>query len=261
VGAYTVVPGEGSLSSQLYVFHFVPAEFDITRAPLVVSANNTSQAVGATPRLSASYTGLVNGDTPAILATPAVLATTATNTSLPGTYPISVSGATSSDYNIRFVPGTLTVVKSQTIAAFTGPVIRAAVAPPVLFVVKVNAAGASSVPLTGVVRFFDGTRIIADAPLVNGTASLSTLALAMGNHSITAVYQGDTNYAGSSAGPISQMVYRAAPAIRASRTAPRHPAARKKTPPPKHPAKPLVKTKSSPIHAVQGRPVANRKTL
>ena len=68
-----------------------------------------------------------------------------------------------SDYNITFVPGTLTVVKSQTISTFTGPVIRAAVAPPVVFVVKVNAAGASSVPLTGVVRFYDGTRVIGDA--------------------------------------------------------------------------------------------------
>ena len=130
------------------------------------------------------------------------------------------------------------MVKSQTISTFTGPVIRAAVAPPVVFVVKVSATGASSVPLTGVVRFYDGTRVIADAPLVNGTATLSTSALAVGNHSITAVYQGDTNYAGSSAGPISQMVYSAAPAVRASRTAPHHPAAKKKTPPPpKHPAK------------------------
>jgi hypothetical protein len=241
---------------------------------LTIAVNNTSQSVGADPRLSVSYFGLVNGDTAAILSTPAILSTTATSTSLPGTYPIAVSGATSSDYNISFVPGTMTVVKSETTATFTGPIIRAAVAPPVVYVVRVNATGASSVPLTGVVRFYDGTRVIADAPLVNGTATLSTSALAVGNHSITAVYQGDTNYAGSSAGPISQMVYSAAPAIRASRTAPSHRPAKKKTPPPpKHPAKktPLapppkhvgkvvVKATSSPSHTAAFETAAGRKT-
>lgn len=273
VGPYTVVPNLGSLASQQYSFVFVPAEFDVTPAPLTIAVNNTSQSVGADPRLSASYFGLVNGDTAVNLATPAILTTTATSTSLPGTYPIAVSGATSSDYNISFVPGTLTVVKSQTTATFTGPVIRAAVAPPVVFVVRVNATGASSVPLTGVVRFYDGTRVIADAPLVNGTATLSTSALAVGNHSITAVYQGDTNYAGSSAGPISQMVYSAAPAIRASRTAPIHRPVKKKIPPlPRHPAKKIplapppkqvakvvVNATSSPSHLATFKPAADRK--
>jgi len=64
------------------------------------------------PALAAVYTGLVNGDTAASLTPPPVLNSTATPTSAPGSYPITVGGASSPNYAITYVPGTLTVILS-----------------------------------------------------------------------------------------------------------------------------------------------------
>src|SRR5207245_4599531 len=71
------------------------------------------------PALTATYTGFVKGDTPASLATPVVISTTATPTSSVGPYAITPSRASSSNYAIKFVPGTLTVNKASTRATLT----------------------------------------------------------------------------------------------------------------------------------------------
>ena len=75
------------------------------------------------PGLTASFTGLVNGDTPASLTTQPTLSTTATPSSGVGTYPITVSGAVDSDYTITYVAGTLTVevVSITSLSPISGP--------------------------------------------------------------------------------------------------------------------------------------------
>jgi len=50
-----------------------------------------------------------------------------------------------------------------------------------------------SVP-TGSVNFMDGTTLLSTVALTNGVAVLNTGTLAIGSHSITAVYSGDTNF-------------------------------------------------------------------
>ena len=52
----------------------------------------------------------MNGDTSASLTTPPTLSTTASAGSPAGTYPITASGASSPNYTITYVPGTLTVI-------------------------------------------------------------------------------------------------------------------------------------------------------
>ncbi len=64
--------------------------------------------------------------------------------------------------------------------------------------VTVNPPG-SGTP-TGIVTFFDGTRPIASGLLNNGSpdqATFSTSVLAVGSHSITAIYNGDANFTAS----------------------------------------------------------------
>ena len=57
---------------------------------------------------------------------------------------------------------------------------------------------------TGTVNFLDGSISLGSAPLDDtGTAVLTTSALAVGSHSITAVYQGDANFAGSTSGALA----------------------------------------------------------
>jgi hypothetical protein len=51
---------------------------------------------------------------------------------------------------------------------------------------------------TGTVTFKDGSTVLGTVPLAaGGTATYSTTSLAVGTHAITAVYSGDTNFAGS----------------------------------------------------------------
>jgi hypothetical protein len=63
--------------------------------------------------LTASFSGFVNGDTPASLSTQPSLSTTATATSNAGTYPITASAAAAPNYTISYLAGTLTVTLAQ----------------------------------------------------------------------------------------------------------------------------------------------------
>jgi hypothetical protein len=104
---------QGTLDSTNYTISFVGATLSITPAPLTITANNlTATAGGPLPTLTVSYSRFVNGDTAASLTTPPSVTTGANASSPAGTYPIVVSGATSPNYSIRFVDGTLTLTAS-----------------------------------------------------------------------------------------------------------------------------------------------------
>ena len=82
----------------------------MTSAPLTLTAVNRSMIVGnPVPTLMASANGLVSPDTLASLILPPTITTTATSSSLAGSYPITIAGAVSADYVITFVDGTMTV--------------------------------------------------------------------------------------------------------------------------------------------------------
>ena len=85
-------------------------EIDVSQAALTVTAENKTNIYGAPlPELTVRFEGFVNGDGPASLTSPVVLATTATADSAPDSYPITASNAASPNYEIIFVPGVLTV--------------------------------------------------------------------------------------------------------------------------------------------------------
>jgi hypothetical protein len=66
----------------------------VNKAPLMITADDKSRFEGvANPTLTASYSGFVYSETSSVLQTPVVLSTTAVLASIPGTYPISASGA------------------------------------------------------------------------------------------------------------------------------------------------------------------------
>jgi hypothetical protein len=108
VGTYAVTPS--GLTSANYAFTYAPANLTIGPASLTITADDASRAFGdPNPTLTATYTGFVNGDDPSDLTSPASIATAANAASPAGTYPITVSGATSTNYTISFAAGTLTV--------------------------------------------------------------------------------------------------------------------------------------------------------
>lgn len=82
----------------------------VTPAPLTVTAKDLSREFGAAnPPLTVLYGGFVNGDDSSDLTTQPSLSTTADPSSLPGTFPITISGAAAANYAISHVNGTLTV--------------------------------------------------------------------------------------------------------------------------------------------------------
>jgi hypothetical protein len=107
VGSYGITPSSASAAN--YTIGYVPGTLTINPAALTIAADGKSRAFGvANPPLTASYAGLVNGDTSSVV-TGLTLSTTATNASAVGSYPITPAGATAGNYTLTFVPGTLAV--------------------------------------------------------------------------------------------------------------------------------------------------------
>jgi len=111
----------GTFSLYNYSITYTPGNIIVTPAPLTIIADDKIKQYGeSNPTLTATYNGLVNGDTPGQLTTLPIISTTATDASTPGSYPITVSGALSPDYTITYVPGTLLIIKSYIVPnAFT----------------------------------------------------------------------------------------------------------------------------------------------
>jgi hypothetical protein len=87
----------------------------ITPAPLTVTANDQTMVYGGpVPPLTASVSGLVNGDLPSVVSGLSCLALDAQgnpvgSSTLAGTYAINCSGGAASNYQLSYQPGTLTI--------------------------------------------------------------------------------------------------------------------------------------------------------
>ena len=90
-------------------------KFDITKKALTVTADNKSVTFGDdAPQYTVSYDGFVNNETNAVLGgTLAFACSYVKNQTGAGNYDITPSGLTSSNYDITFTKGTLTVYKKH----------------------------------------------------------------------------------------------------------------------------------------------------
>ncbi len=108
-GGYSIIPS-GAIDPD-YAITYLPGTLMITPARLTITADNAAMVQGsAVPQLAVKYTGFVNGDTAASLTTPPILTTTARPASLPGVYSIDVKNASSPNYTINDVDGSLVVI-------------------------------------------------------------------------------------------------------------------------------------------------------
>lgn len=113
-GAGTSVINASQASDGNYPAASVDQTLTVNTAPLTVTADDkTKFEQVANPPLTITYTGFVLGETSAVLLTQPTITTTAVLNSPPGTYPITVSGATAANYTITHVDGTLTVIPKQ----------------------------------------------------------------------------------------------------------------------------------------------------
>jgi hypothetical protein len=117
----------------------------------------------------------------------------------------TVSAVYSGDSHFR--PHTVTVTqvvqKAGTSTAVVPSANPAGPNAPVTFTITV-ASNTSGTP-TGSVTLFDGTTQLGGATLSGGTAGVSAQ-LAVGNHSITATYTGDSNFTGSTSPVVNEVI-------------------------------------------------------
>jgi len=125
VGSYTITC-TGPASATNYTIAYQPGTLTITPAPLTITANNATKILHSpNPPFSASYSGFVNGDTPASLTGTLTCTTTATTASDVGSYPITCSGQSSTNYAITYVAGTLKILYATAIGHVIQPPINA----------------------------------------------------------------------------------------------------------------------------------------
>ncbi|MBT8541067.1 filamentous hemagglutinin N-terminal domain-containing protein [Polynucleobacter paneuropaeus] len=194
-GGYTITPTVGSLSAANYSFNYVNGTLTITPATLTITANADSKVYGATSTTAGlnysagvavsatgySATGLVNGDT---ITNVNFSSTGGSNTANVGTYtitPTSETGSTrtnSSNYNIVFNPGTMTVTPAPLSAVANAQTMAYGAAVPTL-----------TYTYTGLVNNQSSTTFTgALSTTALSTSSVGTYAISQGNLAATGNY-------------------------------------------------------------------------
>jgi hypothetical protein len=157
---------------------------------LVATADSFTRVYGAAnPTFTGTVSGALNGDTFTESFT-----TTATASSLPGTYAIVpvVSGVNLANYQLTVVPGVLTITQTGAAVLLTVNSATTAYGSPV--VMTATLTGSNGIVPTGNVYFFDGSTLLGTVASVNGVASLTVSTLSAGVHALTARTAGDANY-------------------------------------------------------------------
>jgi hypothetical protein len=110
-GTYDVTAS--GLTSDNYEITFIDGELEITRAALMITADDKTKTYGdANPAFTLSYDGFVLGEDEGVLGGTADFSTSATASSDVGEYAISPSGLTSDNYEIAFVDGELEITRA-----------------------------------------------------------------------------------------------------------------------------------------------------
>lgn len=112
VGTYTIKVEKGTVTNASVTY--VDGTLTITKAPLTITAKSYTIKQGeALPTFAATYSGFKNSETESVLSKKPIFSCTATSSSAPGTYDITVSGAEAGNYDISYAKGTLTIEKKE----------------------------------------------------------------------------------------------------------------------------------------------------
>jgi RHS repeat-associated protein len=112
--------GNGNYSAASQVTQSVT----VNKHSLVVTANNATRVYGAVnPTFTPAYSGFVNGDTSSVLSGTPSLTTTATTTSVVGSYAITAAtgSLTAANYSFTFSNGTLTITQATPTITWSTP--------------------------------------------------------------------------------------------------------------------------------------------
>jgi sugar lactone lactonase YvrE len=193
-------PNDGPLVSGVYVLNVMPAA-------ITAVANGVNLSYGQSiPTLTGSLTGVLAQDAGKVTA---VYTTAASSSSAPGSYPIAVSlsGASAADYTLSLGTGSGTVTIGKAAAQITlAPNVGTVTYGATVMLTASVAFTATVSPPTGTVAFMDGANLLGTGNLSAGTSTFTTTSLAVGSHSITAVYSGDANFVSIASAAISASI-------------------------------------------------------
>jgi uncharacterized repeat protein (TIGR03803 family) len=153
----------------------------VTKATATATANNITKVYGdAIPPLTIAYSGLKAGETGSVIDTPPLTSTTATQLSVPGTYPISITGGADDNYYLNVIGGTLTTIKANQTITFD-PLTEKLVGDPNF---NLNATASTGLPVT----------FTSSNPSVATISGNTVAIIASGTTTITATQSGNSNY-------------------------------------------------------------------
>jgi hypothetical protein len=193
------------------VTSFSPFGLFSSLVPLTITANNATRLYGAPdPAFTATYSGFVNGDTPAVLSGTLKCTSTDTTASSVGSYAINCSGLSSPNYVIRYVAGLLTVTPASTTTSVSVSPSPVKYSDYTALTATVSPTSAGGQALTGNVQFSLNGGTVGSAVPINssGVAALSQVQInwSAGSYPVTAVFtSANANFAGST-GTTSQIV-------------------------------------------------------
>jgi sugar lactone lactonase YvrE len=210
-GSVTVQANQSG-NSQWQAAPPVNDSFIVNPAVLTVTANNAVMTYGgAMPAFTASYNGFVNGDGQGALSGAPSLTTTATSNSPVGTYAIVASQGTlaAQNYVFVFVNGVLTIASAPSSSVLTSGQSSLYATQVTTLTTTVSVTGLGGTP-TGTVNFMLGNTLLGTGTLAmldgndaSASIQLTGSQLTLGPNSITAIYSGDNNYAGSTSPAIT----------------------------------------------------------
>jgi hypothetical protein len=198
VDVAVTTPSGAATGTSLYTYSSIPTVTSISpnSGTTVGGASVTITGANLTGATSVTFGGVaatgvtVNSATSITATTPAHAA---------GAVDVSVTAAggtaTGSGLYTYAMPATATVVVSSKNPSEVGQAVT--------FTATVSTSGGKP---TGAVTFNDGGVSIGTATLAGGTAALTTSALKLGNHTITAVYAGNISFSASTSSPLLQSV-------------------------------------------------------
>jgi len=205
VAGTTVLP----VSSYTITATFTPTDAtDYVSGGTITASYAVTQATAAVTLGSLSQTYTATAHTATAVTVPANLNVSFTyngSSAVPVTAGSYLVVATVNDANYKgTATGTLVIAKASPAVVLLSSSVN-----PVLVQNAVLLIATISSPLstpTGSVTFFDGSTPLGTGTIAGGVATLSTTALAVGSHSITAAYQGDTNFLPLSSSALTQTV-------------------------------------------------------
>jgi gliding motility-associated-like protein len=176
-GTYPITVTGSTLN---YNFVVTNGTLTITKAVLTATADDQSRIYGEpNPPFTITYTGFVNGESVAQIATFPTPSTTATPQTNAGSYPIDVSGGGATNYNFTYVSGKV-VVNKATLTATADNKSRLFDSPNPPFTIRYSG-------------FVNGeTQAVIDTPPVASTSA--TTKSPVGDYGITVSSGADDNY-------------------------------------------------------------------